>query len=109
MSQMGPWVKGQLISKYLFEKIVWTKIPPKNLIDSALQYFRAETIKFFGGMLVQMIFSKRHFEIKGQLISKRFLEKIIWTKIATKKFDNFCPGGQIKKIKTLYYLSLIHI
>ena len=27
--------KGQLISKCLFEKIVWTKIPPKNLIDSA--------------------------------------------------------------------------
>ena len=28
--------KGQLISECLFEKIVWTKIPPKNLIDSAL-------------------------------------------------------------------------
>ena len=27
--------KGQLISKCLFEKIVWTKIPTKNLIDSA--------------------------------------------------------------------------
>ena len=38
---------------------------------------------------------------KGQLISKRLLEKIVWTKIATKKFDNFCPGGQIKKIKAL--------
>ena len=35
--------------------------------------------------------------VKGQLISKRLLEKIVWTKIATKKFDNFCPGGQIKK------------
>ena len=43
---------------------------------------------------------------KGQLISKRLLEKIVWTKIATKKFDNFCPGGQIKKIKTLYYIAL---
>ena len=42
---------------------------------------------------------------KGQLISKRLLEKIIWTKIATKKFDNFCPGGQIKKIKTLFTLN----
>ena len=42
---------------------------------------------------------------KGQLISKRLLEKIVWTKIATKKFDNFCPGGQIKKIKTLYYIK----
>ena len=55
--------KGQLISKCLFEKIVWTKIPPKHLIDSALQYFRAESIKFFSGILVQTIFSKRHFEI----------------------------------------------
>ena len=27
--------KGQLISKCLFEKIVWTKIPTKNLIDFA--------------------------------------------------------------------------
>ena len=42
---------------------------------------------------------------KGQLISKRLLEKLIWTKIATKKFDNFCPGGQIKKIKTLFTLN----
>ena len=42
---------------------------------------------------------------KGQLLSKRLLEKIVWTKIATKKFDNFCPGGQIKKIKTLYYIK----
>ena len=55
--------KGQLISKCLFEKIVWTKIPPKNLINSALKYCRAESIKFFGGILVQTIFSKRHFEI----------------------------------------------
>ena len=58
-----PTVKGQLISKCFFEKIVWTKIPPKNLIDSALQYFRAESIKFFGGILVETIFSKGHFEI----------------------------------------------
>ena len=29
--------KGQLISKCLFEKIIWTKIPTKNLIDSAQQ------------------------------------------------------------------------
>ena len=42
---------------------------------------------------------------KGQLIAKRLLEKIIWTKIATKKFDNFCPGGQIKKIKALSYIN----
>ena len=55
--------KGQLISKCPFEKIVWTKIPPKNLIDSALKYCRAESIKFFGGILVETIFSKGHFEI----------------------------------------------
>ena len=42
---------------------------------------------------------------KGQLISKRLLEKIVWTKIATKKFDNFCPGGQIRKMKTLSYIN----
>ena len=30
-------LKGQLISECLFEKIVWTKIPTKNLIDSAQQ------------------------------------------------------------------------
>ena len=55
--------KGQLISKCLFEKIIWTKIPTKNLIDSAHYTCWAESIKFFVGILVQMIFSKRHFEI----------------------------------------------
>ena len=43
-------------------------------------------------------------QAKGQLISKRPLEKIVWTKIATKKFDHFCPGGQMKKIKALSYM-----
>jgi hypothetical protein len=56
-------VKGQLISKCLYEVIVWTKIPPKNLIISALKGARAEIIKFFGGILVQTMISKRHFEI----------------------------------------------
>ena len=42
---------------------------------------------------------------KGQLISKCLFEKIVWTKIATKKFDNFCPSGQIKKIKALSYIN----
>ena len=41
---------------------------------------------------------------KGQIISKCLLGVIVWTKIATKKFDNFCPDGQIKK-KTLYYIE----
>ena len=43
---------------------------------------------------------------KGQLISKCLLEKIVWTKIATKKFDNFCPGGQIKKNKGTFLYQL---
>ena len=30
-------VKGQLISKCLFEVFIWTKIPTKNLIISALK------------------------------------------------------------------------
>ena len=42
---------------------------------------------------------------KGQLISKCPSGVIVWTKIPTKKFDNFCPGGQIKKIKTLFYIK----
>ena len=42
---------------------------------------------------------------KGQLISKCFFEKIVWTKIATRKFDDFCPGGQIRKIKALSYIN----
>ena len=42
---------------------------------------------------------------KGQLISKCPFGVIGWTKIPTKKFDNFCPGGQIKKIKALSYIN----
>ena len=42
---MAALIKGQLISKCLFEKIVWTKIPPKDLVDSALKYCRAESIQ----------------------------------------------------------------
>ena len=33
----GEFTKGQLISKCLYEVIVWTKIPTKNLIISALK------------------------------------------------------------------------
>ena len=48
----------------------------------------------------------KYFKItKGQLISKYPFGVIVWTKIATKKFDNFCHGGQIKKIKSLYYIK----
>ena len=42
---------------------------------------------------------------KGQLISKYLLEKIVWTKIATKKIDNFCPDGQLQKIQHLIALN----
>ena len=42
---------------------------------------------------------------KGQLISKRLLKKIVWTTITTKKINNFCPNGKIKKIKTLYCIK----
>ena len=52
-----------------------------------------------------LIVSDNYCLTKGQLISKRLLEKIVWTKIATKKFDNFCPGGQFKKIKALSYTN----
>ena len=51
--------KGQLISKCLYEIIVWTKI-----FDSFCPGpFRAEIIKFFVGILVQKKTSKGHFEI----------------------------------------------
>ena len=56
--------KGQLISKCLYEIIVWTKMPTKILIVSA----RAEIIKFFVGILVQTKTSKRHFEINRPLV-----------------------------------------
>ena len=70
--------KGQLISKCLFEKIVSTKIPTKNLIDSAHYTCWAESIKCFVGILVQTIFSKRHFEINWPLaVCFHF-----WTKFA---------------------------
>ena len=48
-----------------------------------------EKIKILGALL--------ELPAKGQLISECLFEKIVWTKIATKKFDNFCPGGKIKK------------
>ena len=35
---LRPFPKGQLISKCLFGFIVWTKIPTKNLTNSALEF-----------------------------------------------------------------------
>ena len=67
-------------------------------------YFEIEDIQLqISRYLLTFFNSFRH--LKGQLISKRLLEKIVWTKIAMKKFDNFCPGGQIKKIKALSYIN----
>ena len=63
------YAKGQLISECLFEKNVWTKIPTKNLIDSAHYTCWAESIKFFVGILVQTKTSKRHFEINWPLVT----------------------------------------
>ena len=46
---------------------------------------------------------------KGQIISECPYEKIVYPKIATKKFPRFLPWplrrGQIKKIKALYYTN----
>ena len=39
---------------------------------------------------------RRSQSTKGQIISKCPFGVIVWTKIPPKKFDNFCPGGQIK-------------
>ena len=50
--------KGQLISKCPFGVIVWTKIPTKNLIDSAHYTCWAESINFFVGILVLTFFQK---------------------------------------------------
>ena len=50
---------------------------------------------------------------KGQLISKCPFGVIVWTKIPTKDFDNFCPrilkSGEINKIKALSYNTTIYI
>ena len=70
--------KGQLISKCHFEKIIWTKIPRKNLINSAHYTCWAESIKFCVGILVQTIFSKRHFEICN-LLSVYFMRYKLFT------------------------------
>ena len=54
--------KVQLISKCPCAIIVWPKIP--TFFDNFCPGpFRAEIIKFFVGILVQTMTSKRHFEI----------------------------------------------
>ena len=52
-----PCVKGQLISKCLYEVIVWTKIPTKNLIDSALKVTGQNLSNF-----LLVFWSKRFFQ-----------------------------------------------
>ena len=69
-------------------------------------YFLLISNRCISGLMPNLIKKKLGRSLpKGQLISKRLLEKIVWTKIATKFFDNFCPGGQIKKIKALSYIN----
>ena len=52
-------IKGQLISKCPFGVIVWTNFCPTHS--------RAEFVKFFGGVLVQTMKAKGHFEINWPL------------------------------------------
>ena len=56
-AQKGGDAKGQLISKCLFEVFVWTKIPTKNLIISALKGPGQKLSKFSLVFLVQMMIS----------------------------------------------------
>ena len=50
-----------------------------------------------------------YYFLKGQIISECPYEKIVYPKIATKKFQRFLSWplrrGQIKKIKALYYIN----
>ena len=55
--------KDQLISKCPFGVIFWTKIPPKNLTNSALEWVVQNLSNFFVGILVQTMTPKGHFEI----------------------------------------------
>ena len=43
-----------------------------------------------GGTKLERFLPKNQ-HTKGQLISKCLYEIIVWTKIPTKNFDNFCP------------------
>ena len=55
--------KGQLISKCPFGFIVSTKLPTEKFDKLCPRMGRAEFVKFFGGILVQTMKAKRHFEI----------------------------------------------
>jgi hypothetical protein len=46
---------------------------------------------------------------KVQLLSKCPYGVIIWTKIPTRNLTNFCPSGEINKIKALSYDTTIYI
>ena len=49
--------KGQLISKCLYEVVIWTKIPTKRFDNFCPERARAEIIKNFIGILVQTMIS----------------------------------------------------
>ena len=55
--------KGQLISKCLYQINVWTKIPTKILIVSALALSGQKLSNFFVGIVVETMTPNRHFEI----------------------------------------------
>ena len=63
--------KGQLISKCPFGVIVSTKIPTKKFDKFCPTHSRAEFVKFFGGILVQTMKPKGHFEINWPLNNQR--------------------------------------
>ena len=52
----------------------------------------------FSQAKIIFLFKKKYFSVctKGQLISKCLCEKIVSTKIPTKKFDRFCPASFIQ-------------
>ena len=49
---------------------------------------------------------KKHYVVKGQLISKCPLGVIVWTKIPMKKFDKFCPRmGRAEFVKFFVFFQ----
>ena len=60
--------KGQLISKCPFGIIVLTKLPTKNLTNSALEWVGQNLSNFSVGILVETMTPEGHFEINWPLV-----------------------------------------
>ena len=73
--------KGQLISKCLFEVIVWTKIPTKNLIISALKGPGQKWSK-----ILLVFWSKRWFHKDILKLTDLYIEAVITIPDQTKIF-----------------------